>query len=194
MYDVYFGRFNEKVILTDEEMEIIKAHLVPKTLRKKEVLLHEGEICRQIAFVEKGALRMYLQEESGHQRITQFAVEGWTISDLFSFLTGEPATQTIDALEDTTVLLMSKDAHEALLKQMGKYETYVRMLITNAYIALQKRFTASFRLPLEEQYQQFVGTYPQIANRVPQHMIASYMGLTPATLSRLRRRIALRKQ
>lgn len=194
MYDLFFQRFNEKVPLTTDETAIIKAHLVAKTLRKKEFLLHEGEVSKHIAFVEKGVLRMYLPEENGTQRITQFAIEAWTIADLYSFLTGEPATQSIDALEDTTVLLISKSAHETLLKQLGKYETYMRLLITNAYIALQKRFTSSFHLSLEEQYQHFVNTYPQIVNRVPQHMIASYMGLTPATLSRLRKRLSLRKQ
>lgn len=192
-YDLYFQRFNEKVPLTEEETAIIKAHLVPRKIKKKQFLLHEGEVSRQIAFVEKGVLRMYLPEENGHQRITQFAVEGWTIADLYSFLTGEPATQSIDALEDTEILLISKQSHEALLQQLGKYETYMRLIITNAYIALQKRFTSTFRLPLEEQYQNFVSTYPQIVNRVPQHMIASYMGLTPATLSRLRRRILTKK-
>jgi CRP-like cAMP-binding protein len=193
MYDLFFRQFNEQVALTAAEIALIKAQLIPKKIKKKQLLLREGEICKQIIFVEKGVLRMYLPEENGTQPITQFAVEGWTIADLYSFLTGEPATQSIDALEDTEVLLLNKGAHEDLLQQLGKYETYMRLLITNAYIALQKRFTSTFRLPLEEQYQLFVNTYPQIVNRVPQHMIASYMGLTPATLSRLRRRIALKK-
>jgi len=193
MYDVFFQRFNEKVALSAEETEIIRAHLTPKKIQKKQFLLQEGEVCRHIIFVEKGALRMYLPEEDGTQRITQFAIEGWTIADLYSFLTEEPATQSIDALENTNVLLISRNDHEALLQKLGKYETYMRLLITNAYIALQKRFTSRMSLPLEEQYSNFISTYPQIANRIPQHMIASYMGLTPPTLSRLRKRLSLKK-
>lgn len=193
MYDLFFQRFNEKVALTKEETDIIKAHLVPKKILKKQFLLHEGEVCKHIIFVEKGALRMYLPEEDGSQRITQFAMEGWTMADLYSFLTAEPATQSIDALEDTDVLLISKKDHEELLQKLGKYETYMRLLLTNAYIALQKRFTSRMSLPLEEQYRNFITTYPQIANRIPQHMIASYMGLTPPTLSRLRKRLSQKK-
>jgi len=120
-------------------------------------------------------------------------LEGWTISDLFSFLTGEPATYNIDALEDAELVLISKSAHEELLRTQPKYETYMRLLITNAYVALQRRLTSVISVPNEEQYTTFTQIYPDIVQRVPQHMIASYLGLTPATLSRVRKRIVSKK-
>src|SRR6476660_10288710 len=116
MYDLFFKKFNEKIILTKEEQEIIKKYLTPKKLRKKQYLLQEGDVCGFIAFVERGALRAYSVDEKGTEHIIQFALEGWTISDLYSFLTGEPATYNIDALEDSELVLISKPAQEELMK------------------------------------------------------------------------------
>lgn len=193
MYELFFHKFNEKINLSKEEEEVIKQYLTPKKLRKKQYLLQEGDICKHIAFVEKGALKAYVVDDAGAESIIQFALEGWVISDLYSFLTGEPATYNIDALENAELVLISKSAHEELLKKIPKYETYIRLQITGAYIALQKRLTSIISLPLEERYKNFLAVYPNIAQRVPQHMIASYMGLTPETLSRVRSRMASRK-
>lgn len=193
MYQIFFQEFNEKVPLNAEEEALIKRYLTPKKLRKKQYLLQEDDVCKYIAFVEKGALKAYAIDESGAERIIQFALEGWTISDLYSFLTGEPATYNIDAIEDAQLILISKSAHEELLEKLPKYETYIRLQITGAYIALQKRLTSIISLPLEERYKNFTAIYPDITQRVPQHMIASYMGLTPETLSRVRSRMSSRK-
>lgn len=193
MYDTFFQKFNEKVSLTTEEEEFIKQYLTPKKLRKKQYLLQDGDVCKYIAFVEKGALKAYTVDDSGSESIIQFALEGWIISDLYSFLTAEPATYNIDAIEDAELLLISKASHEALLQKMPKYETYIRLQITGAYIALQKRLTSIISLPLDERYKNLTALYPNIVQRVPQHMIASYMGLTPETLSRVRKKISARK-
>jgi CRP-like cAMP-binding protein len=193
MYHLFFQKFNEKVSLTLEEQEKIKAYLTPKKLRKKQYLLQEGDVCKVIAFVEKGALREYSIDETGTEHIVQFALEGWTISDLYSFLTGEPAIYNIDALEDSELVLITKSAHEELLRTVRTYETYMRLQITGAYIAMQRRLTAIASLSIEERYKNLTTLYPNIVQRVPQHMIASYMGLTPETLSRVRRKITTRK-
>ena len=189
MFELFFQKFNEKVTLTSAEEEIIRTYLTPKKLRKKQYLLQEGDVCRSIAFVEKGALREYSVDENGNEQILQFAVEGWTISDLYSFLTGESATYNIDALEDSELALISKAAHEDLLKKQPKYETYIRLQVTGAYLALQKRLTSVLSLSPEERYKNLVQTYPGLVQRFPQHMIASHMGLTPETLSRIRRKM-----
>ncbi len=190
MYELFFREFNKKVALSPEEEAVIKRYLSPKKLRKKQYLLQEGDVCKTIAFIEKGALRQYSLDDNANERIIQFALEGWTIADLYSFLTGEPATYNIDALEDAELVLISKSAHEELLQQVAKYETYNRLQITGAYIAMQKRLTSIISATIEERYSNFISLYPNIAQRVPQHMIASYMGLQPETLSRIRRRIS----
>ena len=116
-------------------------------------------------------------------------MEGWNISDLYSFLTTEPATYNIDALEDAELVLIDKKAHEELLATLPKYETWMRIQVTGAYIAMQRRLTSIISLSLEERYAAFTSVYPEIIQRVPQHMIASYMGLTPETLSRVRKKM-----
>jgi CRP-like cAMP-binding protein len=189
MYEIFFQALKSKVSFTEEELAVVKTYLTPKKLRKKQYLLQEGDVCKFISFVEKGALRSYSIDEKGVERIIQFALEGWTISDLYSFLTAEPATYNIDALEDSELLLISKSAHEELLQKMPKYESWMRIQITNAYIAMQRRLTSIISLSLEERYASFTSVYPDIVQRVPQHMIASYMGLTPETLSRVRKKM-----
>ena len=189
MYEVFFQHFNEKVALSAEEEKVLTQYLTAKKLRKKQYLLQEGEECKFFAFVEQGALRSYTVDDKGSEHILQFALEGWTISDLYSFLTGEPARYNIDALEDSELVLISQAAHEKLLSTFPKYETWIRLQITGAYIAMQRRLTSVISLPLEERFAGFTNLYPEIVQRVPQHMIASYMGLTPETLSRVRRKM-----
>jgi CRP-like cAMP-binding protein len=189
MYELFFQKLNEKLTFTQEEQELIKTYLTPKKIRKKQYLLQEGDVCKIIAFVEKGSLRAYSIGEKGAEHIIQFALEGWTISDLYSFMTGEPATYNIDALEDSELVLISRSAQEELLKKLPKYDSYMRIQLTGAYLAMQKRLTSIISLSLEERYSNFTSTYPNIVQRVPQHMIASYMGLTPETLSRVRKKM-----
>lgn len=189
MYSLFFRTLSEKFQFSEADLEVLKNELKPKKIRKKQYLLQEGDVCKFMAFVEKGALRSYTVDEKGSEHIIQFALEGWTISDLYSFLTGEPATYNIDAVEDSELVLISKAAHDKLLETLPKYESYMRLQLTGAYIAMQKRLTSIISLPLEERYAGFTATYPQIVQRFPQHMIASYMGLTPETLSRVRRKM-----
>jgi CRP-like cAMP-binding protein len=190
MYDLFFEKLTEKVNFSQEELDIIGDYIISKKLRKKQYLLQEGDVCKFIAFVEKGAMRSYKVDEKGAEHIIQFAIEGWIISDLYSFLTAEPATYNIDALEACELVLINKSAHEKLLKLMWNYETYIRLELTSAYVAMQRRITSIISSPLNERYAAFNALYPEIVQRVPQHMVASYMGLTPETLSRIRRRIS----
>ncbi|MBX2904834.1 MAG: Crp/Fnr family transcriptional regulator [Taibaiella sp.] len=193
MYSAYFDNFTKKVPLTPEERELIQSHLSVKKIRKKQYLLQEGDVCKSIAFVEKGMLREYSLDEQGGEHIIQFASEGWFISDMYSFITAEPATYNIDAIEDSELVMISRSSHDYLLTNCPKYETFTLQLITGAYLAMQKRLNSTIAASLESRYESFMALYPHIAQRVPQHMIASYIGLTPETLSRVRRRIASNK-
>src|ERR1044072_3502549 len=143
MYELFFQKLNEAVPLTQEEQEIIKTYLTPKKLRKKQYLLQEGDVCKYIAFVEKGMLRSYTVDDKGLEHIVQFAFEGWWISDQYSFLTGEPSQYNIDALEDCELLLLAKPAEEQLLEQVSKMERYFRILLQNSLIAMQQRLVSS---------------------------------------------------
>lgn len=194
MFEVLFQKLDEKIQLTEEEKQLCKSFFTPKKLRKRQYLLQEGDACKYIAFVEKGMLRSYTIDEKGNEHIMQFAFEGWWISDQFSFLTGEPATYTIDALEDSELLLLSKPSEEQMLDRIPKFERYFRLLLQNSLIATQRRLISSLSQTAEERYNQLIQGCPTIPQRVPQHMMASFLGITPETLSRIRRQLAGSKQ
>ena len=193
MFEVLFQKFNEKIQLTEEEKNLAKSFFTPKKIRKRQYILQEGDVCKYTAFVEKGMLRMYTIDEKGSEHIMQFAFEGWWISDQFSFLTGEPAIYNIDALEDSELLLLSKPAEEQLLQKIPKFERYFRILLQNNLIATQRRLISSLSQTAEQRYNQLLETCPTIPQRVPQHMMASFLGITPETLSRIRKQLASSK-
>jgi CRP-like cAMP-binding protein len=193
MYERLFQKFDEKLQLTEEEKELIKTFFLPKKLRKRQYLLQEGDVCKYVAFVEKGMLRSYSVDEKGVEHIIQFAFEGWWISDQYAFLTGEPSQYNIDALEDCELLLLSRVAEEQMLEKVPKMERFFRLLLQNSMIAMQRRLVSSLSRSAEERYHELVYSCPTIPQRVPQHMMASFLGITPETLSRIRKQVASRK-
>lgn len=188
MFELLFQKFDEKIQLTAEERQLSRTFFTPKKLRKRQYLLQEGDPARYTAFVEKGLLRSYTIDEKGVEHIIQFAFEGWWIGDQYSFLTGEPSRQNIDALEDSELLLLSRQAEEQLLERIPKFERFFRILLQNNVIAIQRRIVSSLSQTAEQRYQEFIGTCPNVPQRVPQHMMASYLGITPETLSRIRKK------
>ena len=193
MYERYFQHFNEKVPLTEDEQEFIKNYLTVKKLRKRQYLLQEGDVCKCVAFVEKGALRLYRVNEDGSEHIVAFALEGFFITDLYSFLTNETSTYNIDAIEDSELVLITRSASDELRKLSPKYQEFIFQATSEAYIQSEKRITSTISLNLEERYKELTANYPDIIHRIPQHMVASYMGLNPETLSRVRKRISINK-
>lgn len=193
MFEVLLKTINQKVNLTGEEFETCKSFFTPKKLRRKQYLLQQDDVCKYTGFVEKGLLRSYAIDDKGAEHIIQFALEGWWISDIYSFLTGEPSSYSIEAFEDSDLLLLTRASNEAMLQAVPKMERYFRLLSQNALVALQRRLVGSLSQTAEEKYSGLVTTYPDIIQRVPQHMIASYLGITPETLSRIRKQMSLRK-
>lgn len=189
MFEVLFSKIAEKINLTDAEKDICKSLFSPKKLRKRQYILQQDDICKNLVFVEKGILRSYSVDNKGNDHILQFALEGWWIADIYSFLTGEPAVYNIDAIEDSELLLISKSALDELYERVPKFERYFRILTQSNMIATQRRLTATLSASADEKYLKLLSAYPNIVARVPQHMIASYLGITPETLSRVRKRI-----
>jgi CRP-like cAMP-binding protein len=189
MFELLYKKISAVVPLTEEEFNWCTTLFVPKTLRKRQYLLQQGDVCRYQAFVEKGILRSYTIDEKEDEYILQFASEGWWLADLSSYLTDEPSILNIDAIEDAEVLLISKASWEMAMQEIPKLEHYFRIIIQNHLVATQKRLLQSFSETAEEKYIRFLKTFPGCGHRVPLHMIASYLGIKRETLSRLRKQI-----
>src|SRR5690349_18305220 len=193
MFERLSQNINEHISLTEEEFNFCKTLFFPKKLRKKQYLLQEGDVCKYVSFVEEGMLRTYAIDEKGNEHILSFSMEGWWTADLYSFLTGEPSLYNIEALEECELLLLAKSSWDALLEKVPALERYFRIIIQNNLIALQRRLMGTMSETAEEKYTKLVKTFPTCIQRVPQHMIASYLGITRETLSRIRRQIAAHK-
>ena len=190
MFELLQKHVLKRIDLTKSELERLTAFFIPKRVRKHQFFLESGDVSRHIAFVVKGCLRSYSIDEAGEEHIGQFAIEDWWIGDLYSFFEEHPSTNTIDALEDSELLLLDRASMEKLCLTIPKFERFFRLILQANYVASQRRIMQSLSDTAEERYLTFVKAYPAIFNRVPQKMIASYLGITPQSLSRIRRHLS----
>ncbi len=190
MFEAFKKYILEKTSLTDEELALIEAASVPKKLRKKQYLLQEGDVSRHNSFIVKGCLRLYRLGTDGNEHILRFAIENWWISDRESYSTGLPTKYYIDALEDSELLTWTKQNWEALEKKIPAFAEFRERLLARSFIANQNRINNHISLTAEEKYQHFMQDYPDFYNRVPLHMIASFLGVSRETLSRIRSQYA----
>ncbi len=193
MPDNFFNILSKTVTLTEADKAIFRQHIIVKKLRKRQYLLQEGEICKYVAFVSTGMLRSYFVDEKSNEHIMQFAPEGWFISDLNSFINEDYSNLSIEAIEASELILISRTAHVFLENAVPAFYKFNYMQFRGAYIAMHKRLINMFTLSAEEKYIHLLQIYPDIMQRVPQHMIASYLGLTAETLSRVRKKLIPKK-
>lgn len=177
--------------LTESEIELIKKYFIPKKIRKKQYLLQEGEVCKYMAFIVKGAMRQYSVDAKAIEHMVRLSIENWWAGDRESFTMLTPSVYNIDAWEDTDALLITK-ADMNLLDKIPAVIQMTRKLDANHAFAYQKRLNAYISLSAEQRYEDFAKQYPEFLQRFPQHIIASYLGITKETLSRVRRH-AVRK-
>lgn len=174
--------------ISDEELALMKQLLIVRTVRAGEFLQRAGEPARFGMFVTRGCLRSYVIDGKGVERIVQFAPEEWWLSDAESMSTGEASQYFVDAIEESEVLLLSLAGHQQLIEQVPGYATSLRTGLQRHAAAKDKRIVTTLTRSAEERYQEFLDTYPSIALRVPQWMLASYLGISPETVSRIRAR------
>ena len=192
MYDALFEYIETRsgLRLTEEEQTVIEGKFHHKSLRRKQYFLQEGDICKQIAFVVKGAARMYSIDNKGHEHIVRFALETWWLGDHESFNLLTPSRFHIEMLEDTDLLVITTvNAHE-LRDHVKAFDLTIKAMDKQLAIATQKRIHAAISMTAEERYEELVKTYPQFLQRFPQNMVASYLGVSPETLSRMRKNLA----
>lgn len=181
--------FMRRFGVQQEALDIFCSKLTPKHLPKKEFLVRQGETCRHIAFINEGLLRLYYDVE-GEEHVRQFHFERSFCSEYQSFLTQKPAQMSLQALEDTSLLLISHHDMYALFAEHKEFERLGRILAEQAFIFVSQRFASMLLEDPEIRYQRLVQERPKVMQRVPQYMIASYLGITPQALSRIRKRLS----
>src|ERR1700754_931019 len=187
MYDflITYIKNHSTTPITDTEIEAIQAAFVPKKIRKRQYFLQEGQVCKNVAFIVKGAMREYYVDDKGVEHITRLLIENCWALDRESYVMCNPSVYNIDAWEDCDLLLLARDQHLNLLKAIPHYNEAMRRANDTLVIAMQKR-VASFSLSAEERYAELIKNDPEYLLRFPQHIIASYLGVAKETLSRIR--------
>ena len=192
MFSTLYEYLEKAHPLSAADKDIIHDIFIPKNLLKGEYLLREGDPLKYGAFVCKGFLRSYVIDNKGKEHIIQFAPENWWISDKGASAEGK-ASCFIDAIEDSDILLIDQAGHFKMLERVPAYGKSFQAGMQKRSAAKDKRIVHSLVADAEERYNDFIETYPSIAQRVPQHMLASYLGIAPETLSRVRRKSMLKK-
>ena len=187
-YPDFIAHIRQYVELSEQEIEILERYVEPVELKRREFLVTEGQVCRCNYFVEKGCLRMFHINGKMVEQTTQFALETWWLSDYFSFLKQKPSGYSIQAIEKSLIVAIDYQRQDELFAELPKLESYFRIMMQRALAASQLRVKLIYEFSKEEMYTHFVTSYPQFFQRVPQYMIASYLGLTPEYLSELRKR------
>ncbi len=176
------------VSISEEELDAIESMFEKKVIPKKTVLLRNGEICKFEAFILKGCIKTYYINKEGVEVILTFSTEEWWISDVTSFQEQTPSKMFIETIEDSELLMLTPQSKAILLEKHPILEKMFRLLVQRHLSSYQERLFGNIALSAEERYDEFLKKYPALPQRIPQHYIASYLGISPKFLSRLRKR------
>jgi CRP-like cAMP-binding protein len=187
MVEVFLNYLTLRGSFTDAELARIEAVTIVKKLKRRQYLLRKGEVSRYMAFVVRGSLRLYRTSDDAVEHIMRFAIENWWLNDYESFRSGLPAKGAIDALEDSVLLLWSKESWEMLRREIPAFNAMEDLLTSRNHDAMVDRLYAAISHSAEERYNEFLKSFPDFYRRVPLHMIASYLGVSRETLSRIRK-------
>lgn len=177
---------NTFITLTEEETTLLLFKTRERTYLKNQYIVQQGDVCDTINFIIKGCTKAFYLGDDGQEHIIMFSIEDWWTSDLGSFITQKPADLNVQCIEQTVLVQFSYEALESLYVEIPKLERLFRQIVERAYTATQKRIIRNFSLDAKERYLIFKNTYPKIEQRVPQYMIASYLGITKEFLSKIK--------
>ncbi len=190
MIEPFFDYLRSKLAMTDGQISQLKPLVKLRHVEKGQILLRVGEVCLYTNFVLKGCLRSYVIDDKGKEHIIQFAPQNWWISEQISFSKKEPAMYYIDAVEDTDLVVLDVSFMEEMNRVAPTMQQVSSPLIVNSLRSFQKRLISHLSETGEQRYLAFIKTYPSLALRLPLWMIASYLGLAPESLSRIRKELA----
>lgn len=181
------GNYASKLVdLTTEEIAVFTAAFKQIKVKKRQFLVQPNFVARHRYFILNGALRAYVVGEEGQDHTVQLAIEEWWISDYNSYMFQQPASMFVMAVEDSVLLEISFEDEQQLKATSYKFETFFRILAERSVAFMQRRVINSLTQSAEQRYDQFIEKYPDMANRFPQYVIASYLGMTTEFLSRIR--------
>ena len=174
--------------LNESDFEVFKKYIEIKQIKKKQSILLEGSVCKWLYFVERGCLKMSFTNKKGVEQITQFALEGWWLTDFKSFINQAPSDYKIQAIEESRIISIEGRNLDSLILELPKLEKYFRRMMQEMIAGAQLRSKLLYEMSKEEFYFHFSTQFPEFMMRVPQYKIASYLGLSPEYLSELRKK------
>ena len=189
-FELLLQNIGKHISLNEEEKEQVVSFFKWKKLKKKQFLLHEGDIQKQAAFVTAGCLRSYSIDKNGFEHVLQFAPPGWWIGDMRSYISQQPGILSIDAIDDSDILLILKTDLDKLYLAVPKLERLFRILAENSLATYQQRLIDNLSLSAMDRYNNFCQLYPSLIEHLPQKQIASYIGVTPEFLSKMLRKVS----
>lgn len=186
MYERILSNLSRHIKLSPAEIEQFTSTIQVKKLRKRQYFLQPGDVMRYDCYVTEGCLRQYYVDNKGQEHTMMFAFEDWWTGDMYSFLSGQPTRYHLEALEDSTLLLIGRQPLEQLYDEIPQLNRFFRILLQNAYIGMTDRINQSLSMTAEERYHAFLHRYPHFEQRLTLKHIATYLGITPESLSRIR--------
>ena len=191
--DLILNNISGYIRLDDKEKAFFTSLLKPMKLKRRQMLLKEGEICRYSSFVTEGCLRGFSVDQNGFEHVLNFAPQNWWMADMYSLITQKPGVLNIEALEDTEILTLSKTHQEELYVKVPVFERFFRIIIENSLVTYQQRLLDNLSLTAEERYNNFCKRYPTLINRLQSKQVASYIGVTPEFLSKMKHQMLKKK-
>jgi len=185
-YDLILQNVTKHISLDNKEAGFFISLLKQQEVAKKTFILKEGQLCKDFSYVHSGALRAYYSDKKGKESTIMFAINDWWITDMFGFINQQPAMLNIEAIEQSSILQLSKNNFDMLCNEVPKFERFFRIIMQNAYIREQLRVIQNLSLSAEERYNNFIAKYPKVVQQVTQKQVASYLGITPEFLSTIR--------
>jgi CRP-like cAMP-binding protein len=192
-YQPLLTYINRIVSLDQEEEDKLLSLVTYRKMLKGQYFLQQGEVCKHSGFIVSGCTKMFYVDDEGQEHVVGFSIEDWWASDMGSFISQEPSDYNIQCLEPTEMILLTFEQQEELLQAVPKMERFFRIIVQNAYVAYQKRIIRNFSMTAKEGYLYFRSQYPQIEQRIPQYLVASYLGITKEFLSKIKSQLATGK-
>jgi CRP-like cAMP-binding protein len=193
MSELLLNTIRKHISLSEADAELLTASVQVRKIRRNQLLAEPPIPAAYEHFILKGCCRQYYLDSNGVEHTLGFAAEGWWMTDLDSFFTGQPAKYHVECLEDGEVLILKKEVLDELFLRIPALNIYFRILYQNAITALDERLLNVLSTKADERYMRFMQKYPELQNRLSQYQIASYLGVTPEFFSRMKAKLSIRR-